>query len=1002
MRGTSQWGSEYVKINENSGKIGNELTRLDAIVRNFPINPIFQDPVPTFSQLAIKYPSSEFGWVSLVSDKGVFYQYNGTKWANTGLTAFPTDVATQTDLASKVDKKVTYNVTQVTGVTYADKTAARNAIPANLRGLGQIVTYELTTGWINEQYIGTDVSGWATESNWKVVGEVTAADLALKADIGNYYDPINLGFISKSLNGRFIFSATLKTTYFLPVKKGNVITIGSACEASDGAAVSFWDRNKVYIGSLPLPVGVVHRNIVLNDNNIPNDAYFIRTTSIIEHTFPIMGITLANTIRYANDIVSNSINYSGLYFTGHILFNFAAKTVSVGLGYFSDGNTLFSLNAHNITWSTADLQYMYYSRANQKFYIQEFGTTKLSPADILIGIVDQNGFRTSMSWRNVDLGKNEPLYINGFISSNTAIIYLDFNANKGFTLRNDAGMVLSNQGGDYKPLLAGELNFPESTNTQYIFFNTISQRLESFAYNAKPSQSFKNMWFIGIVNSQVSTYHLNALQVILNGEPLRIFTKSLADQLGKPLKSFFPATNWINKAWNSALGTDSIFFDSRCIISSSRQLQNIKINVSTAGTVGLYLLDMNFNILYNKTVTLSVGLNNATIEGITYTKSMYVGFLNITGSVRTILPAENTGLGYKRLLSTGVTSVNNYSYAFEIETIDYTGQLVNRVKVLEDRFIPTSSDINALLLENDVVCLQPRDYLVTTPIEMKSGKVLQGSFGKTRLILSNGCKKHITATGSTDVKMSGFETVGTQVAYNYDMNGIVSGPGIIATEAEALAFTYMGDEIGIELNSCERVILENLKIRNLTGNGMRINRVGRDYIWGMKVNNVFISNCYNGILGENEHEFSNYNNFNISLCQIGNTFNSGNLIFNNGIVTRCRVGSMLTGGYNHAHGIISNMEIKHNQIAGILCKDVTNGQSFQGVYVSYCNVVLRDSSGIYFNNLKMGNGSILCSNTAGITGRNVIDTLVKRNSNVTVINTGNLQIANTINLFDNI
>ncbi|QIK58801.1 hypothetical protein G7050_02660 [Dysgonomonas sp. HDW5A] len=78
--------------------------------------------------------------------------------------------------------KVIYNLTQIAGVTYADKTAARNAVPANLRGLDQIIVYRIASGSIVEQFKGTDVSGWATESNWKIVGEVTLADLALKAD----------------------------------------------------------------------------------------------------------------------------------------------------------------------------------------------------------------------------------------------------------------------------------------------------------------------------------------------------------------------------------------------------------------------------------------------------------------------------------------------------------------------------------------------------------------------------------------------------------------------------------------------------------------------------------------------------------------------------------------------------------------------------------------------------------------------------------------------------
>lgn len=66
--------------------------------------------------------------------------------------------------------KSLYNITQTTGITYTDKTTARNAVTANLRGIGQIITYKLTSGWITEQYIGADVNGWTTESNWKSLG----------------------------------------------------------------------------------------------------------------------------------------------------------------------------------------------------------------------------------------------------------------------------------------------------------------------------------------------------------------------------------------------------------------------------------------------------------------------------------------------------------------------------------------------------------------------------------------------------------------------------------------------------------------------------------------------------------------------------------------------------------------------------------------------------------------------------------------------------------------
>ncbi|QIK55026.1 hypothetical protein G7051_12025 [Dysgonomonas sp. HDW5B] len=73
--------------------------------------------------------------------------------------------------------KSIYNITQTTGLTYPDKQTARNAVVSNLRASGQIIAYKITTGWINEQYIGADINGWGIEGNWKLVGEIPEKEL---------------------------------------------------------------------------------------------------------------------------------------------------------------------------------------------------------------------------------------------------------------------------------------------------------------------------------------------------------------------------------------------------------------------------------------------------------------------------------------------------------------------------------------------------------------------------------------------------------------------------------------------------------------------------------------------------------------------------------------------------------------------------------------------------------------------------------------------------------
>lgn len=82
--------------------------------------------------------------------------------------------------------KVTFNVSQYNNVfNYTDETAARNAVPAALKGLGQQITYKLASGkWVNEQYTGTDVSGWTTVTNWKGIGGVENPVYSTKEYIG--------------------------------------------------------------------------------------------------------------------------------------------------------------------------------------------------------------------------------------------------------------------------------------------------------------------------------------------------------------------------------------------------------------------------------------------------------------------------------------------------------------------------------------------------------------------------------------------------------------------------------------------------------------------------------------------------------------------------------------------------------------------------------------------------------------------------------------------------
>ncbi|MBD8349337.1 metallophosphoesterase family protein [Dysgonomonas sp. HGC4] len=74
------------------------------------------------------------------------------------------------DVSGKVDKKVIYNVTQATTLTYIDRKTARGAVPAAQRGIGQILSYKLQTGWVTELFIGAALTSYLLDDSWQDVG----------------------------------------------------------------------------------------------------------------------------------------------------------------------------------------------------------------------------------------------------------------------------------------------------------------------------------------------------------------------------------------------------------------------------------------------------------------------------------------------------------------------------------------------------------------------------------------------------------------------------------------------------------------------------------------------------------------------------------------------------------------------------------------------------------------------------------------------------------------
>lgn len=77
---------------------------------------------------------------------------------------------------------------------YGSAALARAAVPSALRILGLHIIYLLADGWFEDEFIGSDMSGWGTASNWRAAGPVSVSQNTLtiggeyKGEVSTTYD----------------------------------------------------------------------------------------------------------------------------------------------------------------------------------------------------------------------------------------------------------------------------------------------------------------------------------------------------------------------------------------------------------------------------------------------------------------------------------------------------------------------------------------------------------------------------------------------------------------------------------------------------------------------------------------------------------------------------------------------------------------------------------------------------------------------------------------------
>ncbi len=151
---------------------------------------IYQNPVATKTALSTTYPNPLIGWAAMVQDEGVIYSWNGEKWANTGLKAFPDNVALISDLT-----EIEETLAQIKDIVYVREE-----------------NFILPTDFINEGYLNPDGS-FVDDVEYKCTETIEIGEDVLKFHITSLVGSLSVSpVVFFDANREFISGITAPST----------------------------------------------------------------------------------------------------------------------------------------------------------------------------------------------------------------------------------------------------------------------------------------------------------------------------------------------------------------------------------------------------------------------------------------------------------------------------------------------------------------------------------------------------------------------------------------------------------------------------------------------------------------------------------------------------------------------------------------------------------------------------------------------------------------------
>lgn len=185
----------------------------------------------------------------------------------------------------------------------------------------------------------------------------------------------------------------------------------------------------------------------------------------------------------------------------------------------------------------------------------------------------------------------------------------------------------------------------------------------------------------------------------------------------------------------------------------------------------------------------------------------------------------------------------------------------------------------------------------------------------------------------------------------------------------------VGAEIALNIVGCNKYTVENFIAFKCRSHGIKVSTGGlapaprgdQGQFIGCSAVECRVG-IENGV--DSSTEFNVWTNFTIAGCIDGLITPAGNAIYSAGNVVDNTRGITITNGPNHAHGIITGVNVNHNSEHNIKCVGVTNGQTFNAIH-AYGNggttspIIFENSKDCVIQNSKI-DCPIYCNGTTGI------------------------------------